>query len=198
MPLFVPDAVKTPIGLILMACCLWVQSALAVPGKTVPTIKPTAKPPPAARALPKKRAVPAKLAVPSARPIAAAVTPDDARQLVRMPSPARLAMREEMRGRMSALDEVMRLLAAGKVNDAGEVARLQLGVALWGNHRKLDKVAQPEQYLPEEMRTLALDSYKAASDFATVALTGDRETAQALLPQLTAGCAQCHQRYRIR
>lgn len=107
-------------------------------------------------------------------------------------------MREEMRGRMSALDEVMRLLTAGKVADAGEVAQLRLGVALWGNHRKLEKVAQPEQYMPEDMRTLALDSYKAASDFATVALTGDKETAQALLPQLTAGCAQCHQTFRIR
>ena len=48
---------------------------------------------------------------------------------------------------------------------------------------------------------IALDrppGYKGASDFATVALTGDQATATALLPQLTGSCAQCHKAYRIR
>jgi len=45
---------------------------------------------------------------------------------------------------------------------------------------------------------MAFEGYKAASDFATVALTGDQATATALLPQLTGSCAQCHKAYRIR
>lgn len=125
-------------------------------------------------------------------------TPDDDRELVPMPSPARLAMRAEMRDRMVALDSVLQLMHAGKTKEAGEIARDRLGVAVWSNHRKLPKAAQPEQYMVTEMQTLAVDGYKAASDFATVAVTGDQATAIALLPQLTGSCAQCHKAYRIR
>jgi hypothetical protein len=123
---------------------------------------------------------------------------DDERDLIKMPSPARLAMRAEMRERTVALDEVMKLLATGKVREAGELALLRLGVPVWGTHAKLPKPARPEQYMPEAMRRMALEGYRAASDFATVARTGDRETAIAMLPMLTGSCANCHRSYRIR
>ena len=140
-----------------------------------------------------------KVPPPPEKPLPAIIeTPDDGRQLVRMPSPARLALRAEMRDRMAAVDTVMQLMSAGKTNEAGEVARDRLGVAIWGEHRRLPKAAQPEPYMPQEMQAIALDGYKAASDFATVALTGDHHTATALLPQLTGSCTQCHQAYRIR
>lgn len=123
---------------------------------------------------------------------------DDERELVKMPSPARLAMRAEMRERMIALDTVMQLMSAGKVKEAGELALLRLGVPVWGGHAKLPRPARPEQYMPEAMRRMALEGFRAASDFATVARTGDRETAFAMLPMLTGSCANCHQSYRIR
>lgn len=123
---------------------------------------------------------------------------NDERELIRMPSPARLAMRAEMRDRMLALDSVLQRMRDGQVVEAGQIAQIRLGVALWGNHSRLPKAAQPEQYMPQEMQNLALDGYKAASDFATVALTGDQHTATAMLSQLTGSCAQCHQAYRIR
>lgn len=126
------------------------------------------------------------------------VVAKDERELIQMPSPARLAMRAEMRERTVALDEVMKLLVAGKVQDAGETALDRLGVPVWGGHQKLPKQAQPEQYMPEAMRNMALEGYRAASDFATVARTGDRTTAFAMLPMLTGSCANCHESYRIR
>lgn len=122
----------------------------------------------------------------------------DERVLVPMPWQARVAMRAEMRERTVALDEIMKLLVAGKVEEAGETALFRLGVPVWGNHQKLPKPAQPEQYMPEAMRIMALDGYRAASDFATVARTGDRATAFAMLPMLTGSCARCHESYRIR
>ena len=134
-------------------------------------------------------------------PVSTPAKPDNAndeRELIRMPSPARLAMRAEMRDRMAALDAVLQRMRDGRVVEAGQIAQIRLGVALWGNHSRLPKEAQPEQYMPQEMQNLALDGYKAASDFATVALTGDQHTATAMLPQLTGSCAQCHQAYRIR
>lgn len=134
-------------------------------------------------------------------PVSAPAAPDkayDERELIRMPSPARLAMRAEMRDRMAALDAVLQRMRDGQVVEAGQIAQIRLGVALWGNHSRLPQAAQPEQYMPPQMLTLALDGYQAASEFATVALTGDQHTATAMLPQLTGSCAQCHEAYRIR
>ncbi|NTV69845.1 MAG: cytochrome c [Azonexaceae bacterium] len=160
------------------------------------------------KASPVKKTVPApvRARLPAAKTVQPATapapaTPDasyDERELIKMPSPARLALRAEMRDRMVALDAVLQRLSEGKVEEAGQIAQLRLGVAVWWNHTQLPAVAQPEQYMPPAMQTLALDGYKAATDFATVALTGDRHTATAMLPQLTGSCTQCHQAYRIR
>ncbi|MGB4063363.1 MAG: cytochrome c [Azonexus sp.] len=167
---------------------------MAAVKKTVVVKKVTQSPSPSSPKL-----VQAKKVQPA--PVSTPAKPDNAndeRELIRMPSPARLAMRAEMRDRMSALDSVLQRMRDGQVVEAGQIAQIRLGVALWGNHSRLPKSAQPEQYMPQEMQTLALDGYKAASDFATVALTGDQHTATAMLPQLTGSCAQCHQAYRIR
>ncbi|MBS1144010.1 MAG: hypothetical protein H6R14_1416 [Proteobacteria bacterium] len=174
----------------------------ATPPKTAAARKPAAvkKPVPAKKALP----APPKPADVTARKPAPAPLPavsdgaHDERELIKMPSPARLALRAEMRDRMAALDAVLQRLNEGKVEEAGQIAQLRLGIAVWWNHTRLPANAQPEPYMPPAMQTLALDGYKAASDFATVALTGDRHTATAMLPQLTGSCTQCHQAYRIR
>ncbi|MFZ2971196.1 MAG: cytochrome c [Ferribacterium limneticum] len=146
-----------------------------------------------------KKAASAKIVQPA--PVALPAAPDnfnDQRELIRMPSPARLALRAEMRDRMAALDTVLQRLNEGRVVEAGQIAQFRLGVTVWWNHTKLPTNAQPEQYMPQKMQDLALAGYMAASDFATVALTGDQQTATAMLPQLTGSCAQCHQAYRIR
>lgn len=140
-----------------------------------------------------KKLPPAPVSVPTAL-----VTANDERQLISMPPSARLALRAEMRDQMAALHLVLQKMSDGQVVEAGKIAQARLGVALWGNHSKLPPAARPEQYMPPKMLTLELDGYKAANDFATVALTGDRYTAVAMLPQLTGSCTQCHEAYRIR
>jgi hypothetical protein len=162
--------------------------------RTVAAKKAAPAPLPAsAKLAPAKKVLPVPISVPAASDSAS-----DERELIRMPSPARLALRAEMRDRMAALDAVLQRLNDGQVVEAGQIAQLRLGVTVWWNHTKLPASVQPEQYMPPAMQTLALDGYMAATDFATVALTGDQRTATAMLPQLTGSCAQCHQAYRIR
>lgn len=194
-----------------LACILMAQGALgktatnkkAVTAKKTAIVKKTAGAKKVVRAPAPSRAkvVQAKKAPPSAVPVPLPSAPDNAadeRELVKMPSPARLALRAEMREQMVALDAVLQRMRDGQVAEAGEIAQIGLGMAVWGKHGKLPKAVQPEQYMPQKMQDLALDGYRAASEFATVALTGDPYTATAMLSQLTGSCAQCHQAYRIR
>jgi len=206
---------KQPVVLVGLVCAVMAPGALGatVPAKkTMPSTKTVAakpmqavKKPDAARKVvqaspsAKTKVVAAKVIKPAPAPAPAFLdTSPDPRELVRMPSAARLALRAEMRDRMAALDAVLQRMRDGQIADAGEIARMKLGVAVWGGHDRLPNAARPAQYMPPAMQTLALDGYRAASDFATVALTGDRHTAIAMLPQLTGSCAHCHQAYRIR
>ncbi|UCV19389.1 cytochrome c [Ferribacterium limneticum] len=187
-----------------LACVVLAPGALGTTqatGKAVVVKKAVAakKKPVVKKTVAAKKTTPAKMVQPA--PVALPAAPDnfnDERELIRMPSPARLALRAEMRDRMAALDTVLQRLNEGRVVEAGQIAQFRLGVAVWWNHTKLPANTQPEQYMPQKMQDLALDGYMAASDFATVALTGDQQTATAMLPQLTGSCAQCHQAYRIR
>ena len=47
---------------------------------------------------------------------------EDTRQLVKLPAPAQEALREEMLGNLVAINEVLSLMAEGKVKEAGAVA----------------------------------------------------------------------------
>jgi hypothetical protein len=52
--------------------------------------------------------------------------------------------------------------------------------------------------MPPAMHGIGMDGHKAASEFAKVAATGDRDKALALLPNLTGACVACHLAYRTR
>ena len=127
-----------------------------------------------------------------------AAVADDARQLVKLPPPAQDALREEMQGNLVALNEVLSLLAAGKVREAGEAAETRLGLSAMGKHRDKPFDARPGPHMPPAMHGIGMDGHKAASEFAAAAKTGDRDKTLALLPNLTSGCVACHFSYRTR
>ncbi len=127
-----------------------------------------------------------------------AAVADDARQLVKLPPPAQDALREEMQGNLVALNEVLSLLAAGKVREAGEAAETRLGLSAMGKHRDKPFDARPGPHMPPAMHGIGMDGHKAASEFAAAAKTGDRDKTLALLPNLTSGCVACHYSYRTR
>ena len=130
--------------------------------------------------------------------VSTAAVAEDARQLVKLPAPAQEALREEMQGNLVALNDVLSLIAAGKIKEAGEAAETKLGMSAMGKHRDKPFDARPGPHMPPAMHGIGMDGHKAASEFATVAKTGDRDKALALLPNLTGACVACHFSYRTR
>lgn len=123
---------------------------------------------------------------------------EDMRQLAPLPAAAQEALREEMLGNLVALNEVLSLMAEGKVKEAGEAAEAKLGMSAMGKHRSKPFDARPGPHMPPAMHGIGMDGHKVVSEFAAVAKTGDRDKALALLPNLTTACIACHYAYRTR
>ena len=123
---------------------------------------------------------------------------EDGRQLVRLPPPAEEALRQEMLDNLLAVNEILSLMAAGKVREAGDVAESKLGRSAMGKHRDKPFEARPGPHMPPAMHGIGMDGHQAASEFAAAAKTGDRDKALALLPNLTTACVACHFSFRTR
>ena len=123
---------------------------------------------------------------------------DDARLLAKLPPPAEAALREEMRDNLLSINEILTLLAAGQVKEAGILAEKKLGQSAMGRHRDKPFDARPGPHMPPDMHRIGMDGHKGASEFARIAATGDRDKALAALPALMTPCVTCHFSYRIR
>lgn len=123
---------------------------------------------------------------------------EDTRQLAKLTPEARETLRQEMFDNLLALNNILTLLAANQVKEAGEVAEKELGRGAMGKNRHLPFEARPGQQMPRDMHQLAISGHFAASDFATAAASGDREKALAALPAVTGTCVACHASYRTR
>ncbi len=127
-----------------------------------------------------------------------AMAADDMRQLAKLPPQAEANLREEMRASLLHLNEVIGLVVAGKVKEAGELAEKELGLTAMGKNRALPIEARPGANMPTAMHLIGMDGHKEASAFAAIAATGDREKTLAAIPKLTTPCIACHYSYRIR
>ena len=123
---------------------------------------------------------------------------EDTRQLAKLPEAAQESLRQEMLDNMVAVNEVLSLMAAGKVREAGEAAEAKLGMSAMGKHRGKPFDARPGPHMPPAMHGIGMDGHKAASEFAAAAKNGDRDKALALLPNITSACVGCHFSYRTR
>jgi len=130
--------------------------------------------------------------------VSAFAQPVDVRQLVQMPEPAVATLRAEMRDNLVTLNEVVTLVVSGKVKEAGLVAEKKLGTGAMGQHRDKPVEARPGAHMPAAMHDLGRNQHKAASAFAAIAATGDREKTLAALPTLNASCVSCHLAFRVR
>ena len=123
---------------------------------------------------------------------------EDHRQLATLPPAAKEALREEMLGNLLAINEILTLIAAGKLKEAGQLAETSLGQSAMGKHRDKPLDARPGPHMPPAMHGVGMDGHRAASEFAKAAASGDREKALSLLPNLTAACVTCHYSWRTR
>lgn len=130
--------------------------------------------------------------------IAQQPVPDDPRQRVTMPPLAQALLREQMLDHLGALNELIGLLAADKLAEAGEVAEKRLGHSSMGRHAARARGQGPGCFMPEAMHNIGLGMHDAASDFAKMAKAGERAAALARLEQVTAACVACHAAFRTR
>ncbi len=68
---------------------------------------------------------------------------EDTRQSVTLPAPAQEVLRQEMLDNLVAVNEILSLMAAGKVREAGDVAESKLGRSAMGKHRDKPFEAPP-------------------------------------------------------
>ncbi|MER2622475.1 MAG: cytochrome C [Accumulibacter sp.] len=130
--------------------------------------------------------------------LSGALLAEDQRQLVILPPAAQEVLRQEMLENLLVLNEIMTLMAADKLKEAGDLAEQKLGVSAQGKHRSKPFAARPGPHMPPAMHALGLDGHRAASEFARAAQAGERERAATLLPGLTGACVACHFSYRTR
>lgn len=126
------------------------------------------------------------------------VLAEDTRQLATLPAAAAENLRAEMRANMLTLNQIISLTVAGQTKEAGLLAEQELGVTAMGKNRKLPFDARPGPHMPPAMHAVGVDGHNAASAFALVAASGDREKTLAALPTLSTPCVACHFAYRIR
>lgn len=128
----------------------------------------------------------------------AAAAAEDSRQLAPLKPPAQETLRQEMLDNLLALNEILTLIAANQVKEAGELAETRLGRSAMGKNAKLPFDARPGPQMPVAMHNLGRDGHAAASEFAIAAASGERERALAQLANLTGACVACHASYRTR
>lgn len=123
-----------------------------------------------------------------------ATPPEDQRQLVEMPQEAQRLMQADMLDHMAALNQIIGLLAEGKLPQAGEVAETRMGRSSMGKHRGTGM--GPGRFMPDAMRRIGWGMHDAASEFAEVAKEGDAPAAYRSLQNITNSCVACHYSYR--
>ena len=88
----------------------------------------------------------------------AANAAEDVRILATLPTPAVEVLRDEMRANMLTLNEILVLVAEGKVKEAGLKAEQELGVSSMGRHRNKPFDARPGPHMPPEMHATRIRS----------------------------------------
>ena len=136
-----------------------------------------------------------------AAPAGPAVSQDDPRELVEMPAMMQEHLLGNMRDHLRALDEILGLLAEGKVDEAGAVAENRLGMSSLDDHG----AAHLAQFMPEGMAAAGTEMHRAASRFVIAAQDAElapgkeaQHEVYGALQAVTSACNACHQSYRIR
>jgi hypothetical protein len=123
---------------------------------------------------------------------------EDNRQLAPLTPAAQETLRQEMLDNLLAFNEILTLLAANKVKEAGLVAETRLGKSTMGKNARLPFDARPGPQMPAAMHELGRNGHAVASEFAQIASSGNQQAALEKLPALLNTCIGCHAAYRTR
>ena len=124
-------------------------------------------------------------------------SPDsDQRQLVSMPDEANQLMRKDMLDHLSALNEIIGLLAENNLDAAADVAEIRMGKSSMGKHRATGM--GPGRFMPLEMRDIGWGMHESATELSDAAKEGNLKGAYSALQKVTTACVACHYSYRTR
>jgi hypothetical protein len=124
----------------------------------------------------------------------AAIADSDARVLVKLPAPMQEHMLSNMRDHLQTLDQINRALAAGRWQEAADVAEQRLGISSLTSHG----AEHMAPYMPKPMQTIGTAMHRAATDFAVQVVEGNLAQSVKQLSEVTRQCVACHAAYRIR
>jgi cytochrome c556 len=120
------------------------------------------------------------------------------RQPVEMPAPMREHMLANMRDHLAALAEIQSALAAGKYEQAADVAETRLGLSSLERHG----ASHMAGHMPKPMQDIGTNMHRAASRFARTAqeaaVTRDLPGALGALAELSSQCVACHAGFKLR
>jgi cytochrome c556 len=122
----------------------------------------------------------------------------DPRQHVEMPAPMQEHMLANMRDHLAAMGEIQAALAAGKFEQAADIAENRIGMSSLQSHG----ASHMAPYMPKPMQDIGTAMHRSASRFARTAqeaqVQGGVPRALDALAELTQQCVACHASYRLK
>jgi cytochrome c556 len=122
----------------------------------------------------------------------------DPRQHVEMPAPMQEHMLANMRDHLAAMGEIQAALAAGKFEQAADIAENRIGMSSLQSHG----ASHMAPYMPKPMQDIGTAMHRSASRFARTAqeaqVKGGVPLALNALAELTQQCVACHASYRLK
>ena len=128
--------------------------------------------------------------------LAVPATAEDDRIAIDLPPDVKVQFLEHMRTHMNSLNDVIQLLAEGKLQEAGSLARKEMAIGAGLGFGR---------YMPPEFRELGFEYHRSADEFATLT-AGISETPDTAawgrvmngLGQITMRCNACHSMFRVK
>ena len=128
--------------------------------------------------------------------VTSAATVEDTRTAVELPPEVRTQFLEHMRTHMNSLNDVVKLMAEGKVREAGLTARKEMAIGQGHGFGR---------YMPPEFRGMGFEYHKAADDFARIASEVPEPPDAAGwsrlvdgLAKITVRCNSCHAVFQVK
>jgi cytochrome c556 len=122
----------------------------------------------------------------------------DTRQRDSMPAPMHEHMLANMRDHLAALSEIQAALAAGRYDQAADVAEQRIGMSSLERHG----ASHMAPYMPKAMQDIGTNMHRAASRLARAAqeasVTNEPSHALGALAELTQQCVACHASFRLK
>ena len=125
-----------------------------------------------------------------------ATAEEDSRTAVDLPPDVKTQFLEHMRTHMNALNDVVQLMAQGKIREAGSTARKEMAI---GQGQGFGR------YMPPEFREMGFEYHRAADDFARIASEVPEPPDAAGwsklvdgLAKITVRCNACHAVFQVK